>query len=56
MTRRLRIQNEWVTAIVVKNSYGEGSSLYFKGPHHIIELMLGQKSGLNATEAEKFQQ
>jgi hypothetical protein len=43
-TRRILLKDSWVTAMIVKGSYGEGLIIYFKGPHQIIKLMLGEKS------------
>lgn len=37
LTRRLRIKGEWVTATVVKGNFGEGGTIYFKGPHYLID-------------------
>lgn len=58
-TRRLKIKGEWVTATVVKGNYGEGGSIYFRGPHHLINLMLQDNSRSNAyqkkAEAKQFE-
>lgn len=59
VTRRLQIRNEWVTATIIKGNFGEEATIYFKGPHHIIDLMVAGSSRVDTftkkAEAEFYE-